>query len=97
MKGAGPGRPGNMAASVRRLRRSVRQSRVTGCAAGYPDGMSLLARTFTAAVYQEEDWHIAQCLEADVASQGHTIGDALANLAEAVELYLEEIDDSPRT
>jgi hypothetical protein len=31
--------------------------------------------------------------EIDVASQGHTIDEALANLAEAVELYLEEVDD----
>ena len=31
--------------------------------------------------------------EVDVASQGHTIDEALANLAEAVELYLEEVDD----
>jgi predicted RNase H-like HicB family nuclease len=45
-------------------------------------------RTLTAAVHQEEDWYIAQCLEIDVASQGHTIPEALANLAEAVELYL---------
>jgi len=28
-----------------------------------------------------------------VASQGHTIDEALATLAEAVELYLEEVDD----
>ncbi len=55
--------------------------------------MSLPARTFTAAVHREEDWYIAQCLEVDVASQGHTIDEALANLAEAVELYLEEVDD----
>jgi predicted RNase H-like HicB family nuclease len=27
-----------------------------------------------------------------MASQGHTIDEALANLAEAVELYLEEVD-----
>ena len=40
-----------------------------------------------------EDWYIAQCLEVDVASQGHTIDEALANLAEAVELYLEDVDD----
>jgi predicted RNase H-like HicB family nuclease len=47
----------------------------------------------TAALHREEDWYIAQCLEVDVASQGRTIDEALANLAEAVELYLEEIDD----
>jgi predicted RNase H-like HicB family nuclease len=47
------------------------------------------SRTFTAAVHQEEDWYVAQCLEVDVASQGRTIEEALANLREAVELYLE--------
>ncbi|ATE52911.1 type II toxin-antitoxin system HicB family antitoxin [Actinosynnema pretiosum] len=46
--------------------------------------------TLTAAVHREEDWHVAQCLEVDVASQGRTAAEALANLAEAVELYLEE-------
>ena len=54
--------------------------------------MPELPRTLTAAVHQEEDWYIAQRLEVDVASQGHTINEALANLAEAVELYLEEVD-----
>ena len=50
-------------------------------------------RTLTAAVHQEEDWYVAQCLEVDVASQGRTIEEALANLAEAVRLYLDEVDD----
>lgn len=50
-------------------------------------------RTLTAALHREEDWYIAHCLEVDVASQGHTIDEALANLAEAVGLYLEEVDD----
>ncbi len=50
-------------------------------------------RTLTAAIHREEDWYVAQCLEVDVASQGSTIDVALANLAEAVELYLEEVDD----
>lgn len=50
------------------------------------------ARTLTAAVHQD-DWYVAQCLEVDVASQGPTIEEALANLAEAVGLYLDEIDD----
>jgi predicted RNase H-like HicB family nuclease len=43
----------------------------------------------TAALHREEEWHIAQCLEVDVASQGHTIDEALANLAEAVECILK--------
>jgi predicted RNase H-like HicB family nuclease len=50
-------------------------------------------QTFTAAVHREEDWYVAQCLEVDVASQGRTIDEALANLAEAAALYLEEVDD----
>ena len=44
-------------------------------------------------MHPEEDWYVAQCLEVDVASQGHTIDEALANLVEAVALYLEEVDD----
>ncbi|MGQ0773711.1 MAG: type II toxin-antitoxin system HicB family antitoxin [Pseudonocardiales bacterium] len=50
-------------------------------------------RNFTAAIHQEEDWYVAQCLEVDVASQGRTIPEALSNLAEAVELYLAEVED----
>lgn len=50
-------------------------------------------RTLTAAIHQEEDWFVAQCLEVDVASQGRTLPEALANLAEAVGLYLAEVDD----
>jgi predicted RNase H-like HicB family nuclease len=60
---------------------------------GYSGNMPETSRTLTAALHREEDWYIAQCLEVDVASQGHTIDEALANLAEAVELYLEEVDD----
>jgi predicted RNase H-like HicB family nuclease len=55
--------------------------------------MSELPGTLTAALHREDDWYVAQCLEVDVASQGRTIDEALANLAEAVELYLEEVDD----
>ena len=50
-------------------------------------------RTLTAAVHPEDDWYVAQCLEVDVASQGTTVDEALANLREAVTLYLDEVDD----
>jgi predicted RNase H-like HicB family nuclease len=50
-----------------------------------------MTRTFTAAVHQEEDWYVARCLELDVASQGQTLDEALTNLREAVELYLEQV------
>jgi predicted RNase H-like HicB family nuclease len=43
----------------------------------------------SANVWREDDMFIAQCLEFDVASQGHTVEEALDNLREAVELYLE--------
>lgn len=43
----------------------------------------------TANVWREDEMFIAQCLEFDVASQGGTVAEALDNLREAVELYLE--------
>lgn len=47
----------------------------------------------TAAVLPEGKLFTAQCLEVDIASQGATIEEALANLREALELYFE---DEPR-
>jgi predicted RNase H-like HicB family nuclease len=46
-----------------------------------------MKRTFTASITHEGDWFIAQCLEVDVASQGETAEEALANLGEALSLY----------
>ncbi|CAN5303934.1 type II toxin-antitoxin system HicB family antitoxin [soil metagenome] len=48
-----------------------------------------MKRTFSASVWQEEGWYVAQCLEIDVASQGESEEDALKNLREALELHLE--------
>ncbi len=48
-----------------------------------------MKRNFTASVWQEGPWFIAQCLEIDVASQGETEEEALLNLREAIELYFE--------
>jgi predicted RNase H-like HicB family nuclease len=48
-----------------------------------------MTQTFTARVWKEEDLYIAQCAEVDVASHGGTEDEALANLREALELYLE--------
>jgi predicted RNase H-like HicB family nuclease len=56
----------------RRLQAASWLSGHTGDAA-YPDRSAVPGR----------DWFIAQCLEVDVASQGHTIDEALAGLAEA--------------
>lgn len=47
-------------------------------------------RTLTAILQKEDDLYIATCPEVGTASQGSTIDEALANLKEATELYLEE-------
>ncbi len=47
-----------------------------------------MKRTFTARVWQEDEWYVAQCLEIDVASQGGTEPEALTNLADALRLFL---------
>ncbi|MBF8267945.1 MAG: HicB family protein [Dehalococcoidia bacterium] len=49
-----------------------------------------MRRRFTATLWQEGNWHVAQCLEVDVASQGETEEEALANLEEALALHFEE-------
>ncbi|HZO88437.1 MAG TPA: type II toxin-antitoxin system HicB family antitoxin [Chthonomonadaceae bacterium] len=46
-----------------------------------------MRRKFTAAVWQEGEWFVAQCLEVDVASQGETEEEALKNLQEALHLH----------
>ncbi|HEY9595539.1 MAG TPA: type II toxin-antitoxin system HicB family antitoxin [Spirochaetia bacterium] len=47
-------------------------------------------RSFTAVVHKEDDLWVALCPEVDTSSQGHDIDEAVANLREATELYLEE-------
>jgi predicted RNase H-like HicB family nuclease len=44
----------------------------------------------TAIIYKEDDMYIAECPEVGTVSQGKTIEEALKNLKEATELYLEE-------
>ena len=46
-------------------------------------------REFTALIEREDDGYVALCPELDVASQGDTVEEARANLAEAVALFLE--------
>ena len=48
-----------------------------------------MKRPFAATVWREGEWYVSQCLELDVASQGKTEEEALANLAEALELHFE--------
>lgn len=44
----------------------------------------------TAVVHKEEGIYVAECPEVGTFSQGKTIDEAIANLKEATELYLEE-------
>ena len=46
-------------------------------------------RVITASVSREGEWYVAQALDTDVASQGESVEDALANLREALELHFE--------
>jgi predicted RNase H-like HicB family nuclease len=45
---------------------------------------------FTAILHKEEDIYIAECPEVGTVSQGKTIEEAISNLKEATELYLDE-------
>lgn len=47
---------------------------------------------FTVVIQKEEDWYVSRCLENNVASQGKTIEESMANLSEAISLYYEDND-----
>ncbi len=44
----------------------------------------------TAVVHQEDKWYVADCPELRTVSQGRTFDEAVRNLREATDLYLEE-------
>jgi len=46
--------------------------------------------TFTAVMHKEGSLYVAECPEVGTVSQGSSIKEALANLKEATELYLQE-------
>jgi len=50
----------------------------------------MVTRTFTAVLHKEDGRYVGECPEVGTVSQGYTIEEALANLKEATELYLEE-------
>lgn len=49
-----------------------------------------MTNTFTAVVHKEDNLYVAVCPEAGTVSQGESIEEAVKNLQEATELYLEE-------
>ncbi|PLW79699.1 HicB family protein [Candidatus Woesearchaeota archaeon] len=46
---------------------------------------------YTAFIQKDEDMYVATCVELGTVSQGYTVEEALDNLKEATELYLEEM------
>ena len=54
-----------------------------------------MQKTFTAVIYQEDKWYVAECPETGTVSQGTTLEEAVENLKEATELYLEEVGTLP--
>jgi predicted RNase H-like HicB family nuclease len=48
-----------------------------------------MKRSFAATVWREGKAYVSKCLELDIASQGETEEEALANLKEALELHFE--------
>jgi predicted RNase H-like HicB family nuclease len=47
-------------------------------------------RTFMAILHKEGDFFLAECPEVGTVSQGSSLDEAVANLKEATELFLEE-------
>jgi predicted RNase H-like HicB family nuclease len=58
--------------------------------------LGTMSRIFSAILTEEEGGFIALNPDTDVASQGNTTDEALANLKEALGLYLEEATDEVR-
>jgi predicted RNase H-like HicB family nuclease len=47
-------------------------------------------RLLTAVIHKEDDIYVVECPEVGTVSQGKSIEEALVNIKEATELYLEE-------
>lgn len=62
------------------------------CEGGVPCYGGLM-RAIKFCVYKEAPHYVAQCLNVDVSSFGATVDEAIANLKEAVELYVEDSPD----
>ncbi|OGG15643.1 hypothetical protein A3D77_01285 [Candidatus Gottesmanbacteria bacterium RIFCSPHIGHO2_02_FULL_39_11] len=50
----------------------------------------ILSSNLHALLWREERWYVNECIELQLASQGKTKPEALKNLEEAIELYLED-------
>ena len=55
-----------------------------------PGGGEMALVTLSAVLYKEDDLYVAECPQVGTVSQGYTIEQAMDNLKQATELYLEE-------
>ena len=46
-----------------------------------------MKKDMSVVIWQEDEWFVAQCLDVDVASQGHSEDEALENLRDALQLH----------
>jgi predicted RNase H-like HicB family nuclease len=60
----------------------------------FTEATRMNTRTLTAVIHREEDMYVADCPEVGTVSQGETVEEAVANLREATELYLEEFSEA---
>ena len=51
----------------------------------------MVIQTFTTVIHKEDNLYVADCPEVGTVSQGNTVEEAIANLKEATQLYLEEL------
>ncbi|MDF2955274.1 type II toxin-antitoxin system HicB family antitoxin [Candidatus Alkanophaga liquidiphilum] len=56
-----------------------------------------MIKILTAIIRKEEDMYVAECPEVGTVSQGKTVEEAIQNLKEATELYLEEFQLEEKT
>lgn len=52
--------------------------------------MTIMERNLKCVVFAEDHAFVARCLDVEVASEGDTKEEAIANLREALELYFED-------
>jgi predicted RNase H-like HicB family nuclease len=50
----------------------------------------MTTKTFSAVLHREDDLYVVECPEVGTVSQRYTIEEAVSNLKEATDLYLEE-------
>jgi len=84
----------SVSADVRRSALCCPRLRSLTCLRLDPIMMQTTRRTYSAVIHREEDLYVADCPEVGTVSQGSSIDEALANLKEATELYLEEFPRS---